>query len=76
MYLTLLTLQSMAVLFSFLIQNLQVSLRLVLTLNMFLMILAGFYVPLSNMNVYLQAAPQLYFTVYRFAGLLANEYGS
>ena len=75
MYLLLLTLQSMAVIFSFLIWNMQASLCLALALNMFLMILAGFYLPLSNMNVYLWAAFWISFVVYGFASLLAKEYG-
>ena len=37
-------------------------------------IFLGFYVPLSNMNVYLQAALQLSFATYGFAGLLVNKY--
>lgn len=73
-YLTLSTAQSMGLFLSVFIKSPQASLVLAPPLTLFLMILAGFYIPLPNMNPGIKWLSWLSFARYGYAALIINEY--
>jgi ABC-type multidrug transport system ATPase subunit/ABC-type multidrug transport system permease subunit len=74
-YLTLTTAQSMGLLFSIVLPTLQIALLVTPMLVLFLMIVAGFYIPFSNMPSWIRWTRWLSFASYGYSGILANEYG-
>lgn len=74
-YLTITTAQSMGLLFSIALPSLQIALLVTPMLVLFLMIVAGFYIPFSNMPTWIRWTRWLSFASYGYSGILANEYG-
>ena len=75
-YLTVSTSQSVGLLLSVAIPNLQVSLMLAPALMIFLLILSGFYVPLDNLNPAISWASWLSFGRYGYSGLQCCQFQS
>ena len=73
-YLTVSTAQATGLLLSVAIPNLQAALMLAPTLMIFIVILAGFYVPLDNLNPAIQWASWASFARYGYSALIINEF--
>ena len=73
-YLTVSTAQATGLLLSVAIPNLQAALMLAPTLMIFTVILAGFYVPLDNLNPAIEWASWASFARYGYSALIFNEF--
>ena len=73
-YLTVSTAQATGLLLSVAIPNLQAALMLAPTLMIFIVILAGFYVPLDNLNPAIEWASWASFARYGYSALIINEF--
>lgn len=73
-YLTVSTAQATGLLLSVAIPNLQAALMLAPTLMIFTVILAGFYVPLDNLNPAIEWASWASFARYGYSALIINEF--
>lgn len=74
-YLTVSTAQSTGLFLSVTIPSLPIGLMLAPAINLFLMILGGFYVPLNNLHPAIAWASWLSFARYGFSALIVNEFG-
>lgn len=74
-YLTVSTAQATGLILSVAIPNLQAALMLAPTLMIFIVILAGFYVPLDNLNPAIEWASWASFARYGYSALIINEFG-
>lgn len=74
-YLTVSTAQSTGLFLSVTIPSLPIGLMLAPAINLFLMILGGFYVPLNNLHPAIEWASWLSFARYGFSALIVNEFG-
>lgn len=74
-YLSLSNAQSLGVVLSLAISNMQISLKVAPTLVLFLMILGGFYIPFSSMSAFVQKFSWVSFARYGFSAFLINEFG-
>jgi len=74
-YLTVSTAQSTGLFLSVTIPSLSIGLMLAPAINLFLMILGGFYVPLNNLHPAIEWASWLSFARYGFSALIVNEFG-
>ena len=73
-YLTVSTAQATGLILSVAIPNLQAALMLAPTLMIFIVILAGFYVPLDNLNPAIEWASWASFARYGYSALIINEF--
>ena len=73
-YLTILTSQSMGLLLSVVIRNIQVSLLLAPLISIFLFIMGGFYISYDNIHVWLRWATYISQARYGYTGMILNEY--
>merc|ERR1712013_360215 len=74
-YLSMSTAQSMGLLLSISIPNIQIAMKVAPCITLFLMIMGGFYIPFSNMHVGIRWARWLSFATYGYSAMLINEYG-
>ena len=73
-YLTTSTAQSLGLLLSVSITNVQLALMIAPVLNIFLMIIGGFYIPLNNMSSWTKWASWLSYATYGYSGFIVNEF--
>lgn len=73
-YLTTSTAQSLGLLLSVSITNVQLTLMIAPVLNIFLMIIGGFYIPLNNMSSWTKWASWLSYATYGYSGFIVNEF--
>ena len=73
-YLILTSAQSIGFILSAALPSLQLALIITPTLSIFFLILGGFYIPFSNMPVWVSWIKWISFATYGYSGLLINEY--
>ena len=73
-YLSLVTVQSLGVLLSVLISNLRIALLVAPVINIFLMILGGFYSPYDNIPIVIRWCSWLSAARYGYTALVINEF--
>jgi len=73
-YLTLSCAQSMGFFLSILFPNMVVAMILAPPITLFMFIMAGFYIPISNMHVAMEWVSYFSFARYGYSALLINEY--
>jgi len=73
-YLTMSTAQSLGLLLSVSITNVQLALMIAPVLNIFLMIIAGFYIPLNDMSSWTKWVSWISYATYGYSGFIVNEF--
>jgi ABC-type multidrug transport system ATPase subunit/ABC-type multidrug transport system permease subunit len=73
-YLTISTGQSLGLLLSVSIPNVQLTLLIAPVVNIFLMIMAGFYIPLENMSPWIRWISWVSYATYGYGGFVVNEF--